>query len=104
MTPAPEPSLLPTGFAAIDALGYAAGLLTTMSCVPQVVKSWRTRSVHDLSVVMLVMLSVGLALWIAYGVTRGDWPIMLTNGCSLALWLSLLWLKVRERRQLSSSS
>lgn len=80
----------------IDALGYAAGLLTTMSCVPQVVKSWRSRSVRDLSAAMLVVLSMGLVLWIAYGLTRRDWPIVLTNGISLGLWLSLLWLKVQR--------
>lgn len=78
-----------------SALGYAAGLLTTLSCVPQVIKSWRSRSVRDFSAAMLVVLSVGLVLWIAYGVTRGDWPIILTNGVSLTLWLSLLWLKIR---------
>jgi MtN3 and saliva related transmembrane protein len=96
MTPAEHDPTFP--FLVREALGYAAGLLTTTSCVPQVLKSWRTRSVHDLSVLMLVMLSVGLALWVLYGLTRRDWPILLTNGVSLALWLSLLWLKVRERR------
>lgn len=86
------------GFEGIDALGYFAGFLTTMSCVPQVVKSWRSRSVHDLSLVMLLMLTSGLVFWIAYGVRRGDWPILLTNGTSLLLWSSLLWLKVRDLR------
>jgi MtN3 and saliva related transmembrane protein len=86
------------GLEGIDALGYVAGFLTTMSCVPQVVKSWRSRSVHDLSLVMLLMLTTGLVFWIAYGVRRDDWPIMLTNGTSLVLWSSLLWLKVRELR------
>ena len=80
----------------LSALGYAAGFLTTMAGVPQVLKSWRTRSVQDLSVVMLSMLTLGLALWIGYGIGRGDWPIIVTNGFSLLLWSSLLWLKVRE--------
>jgi len=87
------------GLLGIDALGYIAGLLTTLSCVPQVVKSWRTRSVHDLSIVMLVMLSAGLMFWIVYGIERDDWPILLTNGVSLLLWISLLWLKLREPRR-----
>ena len=98
MTPPIEGGVTPDGLLAADALGYAAGLLTTISCVPQVVKSWRTRSVHDLSVVMLAMLTTGLLLWIAYGFTRRDWPILLTNGVSLLLWSSLLWLKLRELR------
>jgi MtN3 and saliva related transmembrane protein len=82
---------------ALSLLGYAAGFLTTMAGVPQVVKSWRTRSVQDLSAVMLGMLSTGLVLWIVYGLGRGDWPIITTNAFSLLLWSSLLWLKLRGR-------
>jgi MtN3 and saliva related transmembrane protein len=84
------------GLGGIDTVGYLAGLLTTLSCVPQVVKSWRSRSVHDLSLIMLLMLTAGLVFWIAYGLTRRDWPILWTNGVSLVLWSSLLAMKVRE--------
>jgi len=48
---------------------------------------------------MLVMLSAGLMFWIVYGIERDDWPILLTNGVSLLLWISLLWLKLREPRE-----
>lgn len=82
----------------LELLGYAAGCLSTMSCLPQVVKSWRTRSVGDLSLVMLLMLVAGLMLWIAYGVARRNGPIVLWNSVSLVLWSSLLVLKLRSPR------
>lgn len=80
----------------IEAIGYAAGFLATLSCVPQVIKSWRSRSVGDLSLLMLLMLAAGLILWIVYGVIRGDRPIIVWNVVSLALWSSLLVLKLRR--------
>jgi MtN3 and saliva related transmembrane protein len=80
----------------IEALGFIAGILTSGAALPQVVKSWRTRSVADLSTVMLTMLNLGLLLWVIYGVVRRDWPITFTNGFSFMLWGSLLWLKVRH--------
>jgi MtN3 and saliva related transmembrane protein len=83
------------GSATLSLLGFSAGFLTTMAGVPQVLKSWRTRSVQDLSIVMLGMLTLGLLLWIAYGVARSDWPIIMTNACSFVLWSSLLVLKLR---------
>ena len=80
----------------LELAGYAGGFLTTVACVPQVVKSWRSRSTHDLSLPMLLMLNVGIVLWIIYGVAQRNWPVLATNSVSLGLWVSLLWLKLRE--------
>jgi MtN3 and saliva related transmembrane protein len=82
----------------IHTLGYAAGLLTTGSCVPQVVKSVQSHSVHDLSLLMLLMLVVGVLFWVIYGVALRDWPIVVSNGISFALWATVLWLKLRNPR------
>jgi len=82
----------------VHTLGYAAGFLTTVSCVPQVLKSWRSRSVHDLSLLMLVLLLVGLVCWVVYGLQVNDGPILITNGASFVLWASVLWLKLRNPR------
>jgi MtN3 and saliva related transmembrane protein len=78
-------------------VGYLAGMLATFATVPQVVKSWRTRSVHDLSLPMLVLLTLGVACWFVYGWLKTDWPVALANGASFLLWGSLLWLKLRQR-------
>lgn len=76
--------------------GYAAGFLTTVSCVPQVLQSWKTRSVGDLSLSMLVVLNLGIVLWIIYGLHERNRPILAANSVSLCLWSSLLWLKLRQ--------
>ena len=86
-------------FGAMDGVGYLAGLLTTGSAIPQVVKSWRTRSVQDLSLLMLCMLNVGLLCWLVYGISYRDWPVALTNGFSFGLWFSLLVMKLGQREK-----
>ncbi len=51
----------------VEAVGFLAGLLTTLSFVPQVAKAWRTRSTGDLSTTMLVSFTGGVACWLVYG-------------------------------------
>jgi MtN3 and saliva related transmembrane protein len=80
----------------VHVIGYLAGALTTAAFVPQVVKSWRTRSVADLSLGMLIMFSAGVALWLLYGWLDRAVPIIAANGLTLALTLPLLVLKVAE--------
>ena len=78
----------------IQAIGFLAGLLTTLSFVPQVVKAYRTRSTNDLSLVMLVTFSIGLALWVAYGIITRQTPVVVTNVVTFVLVLVLLWVKL----------
>ena len=81
----------------IDAIGYAAALLTTFAFVPQVMKSWRTRSTDDLSSTMLIVFTAGIVLWLIYGITIGSMPIMLANAITLVLSAMLVVLKLRRR-------
>ena len=82
----------------IQLIGLAAGTLTTLSFVPQVIRAWRTRSVNDLSMEMLVTFNVGVALWTVYGIALGEFPIILTNSITLGLALTLLVFKLRGER------
>ncbi|MGE3906180.1 MAG: SemiSWEET family sugar transporter [Reyranellaceae bacterium] len=59
---------------AASALGYLAGFLTTVACLPQVVRAWRTKSTTDLSFPMLALFSTGLTLWTFYGLMLGEAP------------------------------
>jgi MtN3 and saliva related transmembrane protein len=61
-------------------IGFLAGLLTTASQIPQLLKSWRTCETRDLSLEMILALWTGLALWCLYGIRRGDKAIILANG------------------------
>lgn len=79
---------------ALDALGLAAGAMTTIAFVPQVVKTWRSRSVRDLSLPMLAVLATGILLWLTYGVLRSDPSIIAANAATLALVAALMGMKV----------
>ncbi len=78
----------------IALVGHAAGVLTTLSFLPQVSKAWRTRSTGDLSLAMLLIFFAGLALWLVYGIGIGSLPLILANGVTLALVTVLLGLKL----------
>lgn len=74
-------------------LGLIAGSLTTGCLVPQVVRSWRTRSTRDLSWVYLLVLAGGILLWLVYGILREDLPLVLANATSLSFVASLIAIK-----------
>ena len=78
----------------IQLVGFAAGTLTTLAYVPQVIRTWRTRSAKDLSLGMLLALSAGVGLWLVYGVALGAWPIIIANGVTLVLALVLVGFKL----------
>lgn len=82
-----------------DLIGYAAGLLTTAANVPQVVTTYRKRSGEGLSFRMLIVLAIGLALWVAYGVTSSLKPLAIFNSIGLALVVSLIGMKLRFDRR-----
>jgi len=77
-------------------LGYAAGSLTTIAFVPQVVQTWRTRSAGDLSWGMLLIFMTGVVFWLAYGLALGSWPIVVFNSLTLVLNLFIAGVKRRQ--------
>jgi MtN3 and saliva related transmembrane protein len=79
---------------ASSAIGFLAGLLTTAANVPQVWKTYRTRSGEGLSFRMLVTLASGLALWIVYRVVGNSLPIIFANAAGLILALALIAVKL----------
>ncbi len=76
-------------------LGYLAGLLTTAAFVPQVIKTWKSRSAHDLSLGMFSILSVGVFCWLVYGFLLNEGPIILWNLITLVLVMALLVMKLK---------
>jgi MtN3 and saliva related transmembrane protein len=78
-------------------LGMTAGTLTTVAFVPQVLKTWRTRSARDVSLAMFLIFSLGVVLWILYGVIIGAMPVIIANSITLALALLILFMKARFR-------
>ena len=80
-----------------DSIGYAAAFLTTCSFVPQVWQTWRSRDVSGISLGMYIVFTVGVALWLAYGLLLHAWPLIIANTITLALALAILVMKLRFR-------
>ena len=78
-------------------LGYAAGSITVLSFLPQVVRAWRTRQTRDLSMGMFALLVTSGALWICYGALTRDWPVVATNVGMVSLCAALVAAKLRYK-------
>ena len=81
-----------------DWIGYAAATLTTLSFVPQAWMTFRTRNVSGISTGMYSVFTVGIALWLLYGLAIGAWPVVVANVITLLLALSILVMKLRFAR------
>jgi MtN3 and saliva related transmembrane protein len=81
---------------AVTLLGLLAGLCTTIAFVPQVVKTWRTRSTKDISLPTFALFVAGVLLWLFYGVLMGDVAIIAANAVTFGLAATVLGLKLRH--------
>lgn len=73
-----------------DILGIVAGVLTSISMIPQLIKVIREKNVEDISLVMLLILISGLSLWVWYGFKKEELPIILSNAFAVLVNISLL--------------
>jgi MtN3 and saliva related transmembrane protein len=76
-------------------IGGVAATLTTCAFIPQVWRVLRTRHTRDISLGMYALFTTGVALWLAYGLLLGAWPIIVANGITLLLAGMVLVLKLR---------
>ena len=77
-----------------DLLGYLAATLTTAAFVPQALLTLRTRDVRGISLGMYGAFTLGVALWMVYGLILREWPIVLANAVTLALASVILATKI----------
>lgn len=82
-----------------DLIGYGAAFLTTAAFVPQALKSWASRDLSGISLAMYSLFTLGVALWLIYGIALHSWPIMLANGITLVPASLVLILKIRHSRR-----
>lgn len=76
-------------------IGYVAAVLTTASFVPQVLKIWRTRSANDVSLGMYSLFTLGIFIWLVYGVLIESWPVIVANFVTLVLAGAVLVMKLK---------
>ena len=90
------------GMAWMTWIGYSAALLTTMSFVPQAWLIYRTGDTRGISLGMYSLFTVGVALWLVYGLALRAWPIVAANAITLLLagWiLAMKWWEVVGRQR-----
>jgi MtN3 and saliva related transmembrane protein len=76
-------------------VGILAAVLTTSAFVPQVIKAAKTKETKDISLWMYILLLLGLALWVIYGVACRSLPVIFANSVTLLLCVYLLCLKIK---------
>ena len=81
----------------IDVVGSAAACLTTASFVPQAWQSFKTRDVSGISLGMYSVFTVGVALWLVYGLLLESWPVVVANTVTLVFSIAILVMKLRFR-------
>ena len=79
----------------ITLIGFLAGTLTTVSFVPQVLHTWKTKRCDDLSFGMLLSFGIGVALWLVYGILLSALPIIAANTVTLLLIGAIILMKLR---------
>jgi MtN3 and saliva related transmembrane protein len=80
-----------------DWIGSCAAILTTASFVPQAWHTFRTRDVSGISLSMYTLFTLGVALWLVYGILLLAWPIIIANTITTSLALLILLMKLRYR-------
>jgi len=82
----------------IDYLGLFGAFLSSITFLPQVYKAWKTRSVGDLSIWMILILLANVSTWLIYGIVKNDFAIMIANSIILSLSLLMLFFKFRFKK------
>lgn len=79
----------------IDILGYAAGAVTAVTFLPQVIKTWKEKSAKNVSLMMFIIAFINEVMWIAYGVLSHNWVIITTNVVMITMCSLMIFLKLR---------
>lgn len=80
----------------VELIGGVAATITTLCWVPQALKVIRTRETKAISLVMYLMLAIGVALWLVYGLMIHSWPLIGANAVTLLPVLVILGMKLRH--------
>jgi MtN3 and saliva related transmembrane protein len=83
----------------IKTIGFLAGLLTTVSFLPQVIKTYQTKRAEDFNLAFMLLFTLGLMFWLVYGIIIREWPIILANSVTLVLNFILLGMKMKYKKK-----
>ncbi len=80
---------------AIEYLGLLAGACTSSAVLPQLIKTWRTKQADEISMGMFVIFVAGLIMWLFYGISKSDVPVIAANSLALLLYGLMLIFKIK---------
>jgi MtN3 and saliva related transmembrane protein len=83
----------------LQTIGIIAGICTSSSIIPQIIKTVKTKTANDVSPFMFIILVLGTGLWAFYGVAKSDLPIIITNAFSFLLNIFMLILNFRYKKK-----
>ena len=88
----------------VDTIGYIAAILTTASFLPQAIHTFQTKDVSGISLAMYGAFTLGILLWLVYGLMLGAWPMIAANVVTLAFATAILTMKLRYKVPTAGSS
>jgi len=88
----------------IQILGLVAGACTSLAAVPQLVKTWKTKEVENISLKMFLLYVVGMSMWLTYGIIKSDLPIIITNAIALTFHALMLFFKLKYKNKAATAT
>lgn len=88
----------------IGIVGFIAGAVVTLSYIPQIVRVFRLKSSHEISLPFTALLLTGISLWLAYGIVKKDTPLILWNAVGVIQAALLLYAKVKYGKEHRASA
>lgn len=82
----------------IEIIGYIGAFLSSVTFIPQVIHAWKTKSVGDLSMWMIIILLGNVSTWLTYGIYLGLMPVIVANSIILTLALIMLYFKLTFKK------
>ena len=82
----------------METLGYAAGIMTTIAFIPQILQIYKTKSAKDVSLAMFLLFTTGVVLWLVYGIKANAFPVIVANAITLLLSCVILFFKFKYRK------
>jgi MtN3 and saliva related transmembrane protein len=81
----------------MEFIGFIAATMTTISFLPQVIKTWKMKDTRDISLLMFIILATGIFLWIIYGFIIQDLPVILANSITFVFVIMILFFKLKYK-------
>ena len=81
----------------INITGFAAGTLSALTFLPQVIKTWKMKAADELSLMMILLASLSVTMWVIYGLMIMNYVIIITNSVVFILSLFLIYFKLNYK-------